>query len=59
MWWLFKKKKNKINPEKNMKKNVYCYVCNKLCHTSNLYLVNNILMGICSKCYIELISFKL
>ena len=57
--WLFKKNKNKINPEKNMKKKVYCYVCNKLCYTSNLFLVNNILMGICSKCYIELISFKL
>ena len=54
-----KKKTQKTIIIEVKKKNLYCYTCNKRCYTSNLYFVNNILKGLCDKCYSELISFNL
>jgi len=53
------KKKNQKTIIIEVKKKVFCYACNKRCYTSNLYFVNNILKGLCDKCYSELISFNL
>ena len=54
-----KKKKSQKTTIIEVKKKIYCYACNKLCYTSNLYFVNDILKGLCEKCYLELISFNL
>ena len=46
-------------PKPKVKQTVYCFVCHQKCVTSNIYMVRDILTGLCTACTTELDAFLL
>lgn len=48
-----------VDSPPKVKQTVYCFVCHQKCITSNIYMVRDILTGLCTTCMAELDAFIL